>query len=497
MWMVGVFLLCFVYFLPRGGDANEDSRLDLILALGNQGHAWVDDYRWNALGDTIPQGRHYYASKQPGQSLSGLPVFFVYKTAFVLTGHGQDVQQVGLGPSFHRLYLQFYLLQFLETFFMVEVPGALFLLFFYWFLGYFSSSSRNRLILTLAVGLGTSFFSFAQGFYPHVPTAALLFAGFALIYMAGRGIRAEQPRAPRLESRPGVSALVAGLCLGCAAFFDPTAVIPGVVIGLYGLARLPARLWPYLVAGALPFLAATLAYDKIAFEDAGVSAYNTKAVGIAARGVAGAPAGHTIYPQALWGMSFSPFRGLFFVSPFLLLAFPGLVLWRRRGGWEWLACLLGPVLLYLFVSTIFYWQGGISIGPRYLVEIIPLLALPVIFVLDRSGPRLVQVGVALLFVLSFANVWVQTMTGPNFPPDSIVNPLFQVALPDLIHGKLALSLGGILVAPFGAFHTLWALLPLPILIGLWTLYSLRPWSAARTLPSGSTPDRAPVVSETS
>ena len=40
--------------------------------------------------------------------------------------------------------------------------------------------------------------------------------------------------------------------------------------------------------------------------------------------------------EAMWGLTFSPFRGLFFTSPILLLSLPGLVLLRRsifRAEW--------------------------------------------------------------------------------------------------------------------------------------------------------------------
>lgn len=487
LWMIGVFLLCFVYVLPRPGTVNVDSRLDLILAIANHGHAWTDQYRWNAGPDTISHGRHFYAAKAPGQSLAGLPLFMVYKGVMTLAGDAKDVQQLGLRSTWKRLSEQFYLLQFLETVWMVEVPAAFFLLFFFWFLGYFSSSLLNRLLLTFGVGLATSFFSFASTFYTHTPDACMVFAGFALIYMAGRRSRGLPPRSPRLEGHPAVTALLAGICLGCAAFYDPTAAIPAGIIVLYGLVWLPFALWPFLAAGGLPFLLGTFAYDKLAFDDAGVSAYNTAVNGtvqhmgkvIPQSGVGGAPAGRTIYPEALWGLSFSPYRGLFFSSPFLLLTLPGLWLWKRRGGWEWLVCLLGPVALFLFISTVSYWHGANSVGPRYLVEIIPLFALPIIFVLDRIRSVWLSVGVAILFVLSFANVWVQTVSGMYMPWSSDVNPLFNTSIPAFVRGDLALNVGSVLTAPFVGIHSLWSLLPLPILLGLWTLYCARPRRAQK------------------
>jgi hypothetical protein len=461
---------------------NVDARLDLMLAIGNHGHTWTDQYYWNAVRDSIPHGRHFYASKAPGQSLAGLPLFMAYKGVMTLAGHGKDVEQMGLRSTWKRLSVQFYLLQFLEAVWMVEVPSALFLLFFFWFLGYFSTSLRNRLLLTFALGLATSYFPYSQDLYPHAPTADMIFAGFALVYMAGRKSRGLMPRSPHLEGRPALAAVLAGMCLGCAGFFDPTAAIPAGFVVLYALVWLPRSVWPFLAAGGLPFLAGTLAYDKLSFDDAGVSAYNTTVNGtvqhmgkvIPKRGIAGAAAGRTIYPEALWGLTFSPFRGLFFVSPFLLLAFPGILLWKRRGGWEWLVCLLGPVALYLFICTIAFWPGGNSVGPRYLVEIIPLLALPVIFALDHIRSRWLGVGVATLFLLSFANVWLQTLAGMWMPWASDMNPLFNTSLPEFARGDLALNIGSVFTAPFVGIHSLWSLLPLPILVGLWTLYCLRP-----------------------
>ncbi len=53
---------------------------------------------------------------------------------------------------------------------------------------------------------------------------------------------------------------------------------------------------------------------------------------------------------ALWGITFSPYRGLFVLSPFLLLAFPGFVaMWRRpahRPAALLCACAAGAMLLF-------------------------------------------------------------------------------------------------------------------------------------------------------
>jgi hypothetical protein len=465
LWMAGTLLLCFLYFLPRTGDWNQDSRLDLTLAMVNHRTIAVDGYQWNAGVDVTYVRGHYYANKAPGQSLAGIPILLAYKGLLSAAGHASDAQRIGVGRYWKKLYFNFFLLQCLESIYSVSIPAMLFLMLFFTFLGFFTSSTASRVGLTLALGLATDVFSYSQVFYPHVPTGALLFGAFMLLYIAGSAEAQERSR--RLRGRPALTASLAGLCLGGAFLLDHTSALPGGIVGVYGLTRLPKRVWLYLALGAVPAFAATLGFDYLSFHSAAVTGYNARGTGVGGidAGVAGAPSGH-----GFWGMSFSPYRGLFFLSPFLLLAFPGAWLWRKRGGLEWMVCLGAPAAYFVLISAISFWYGGASVGPRYLVPVVPFLALPIIFVLDAVHRSRLRFGVYALMVLSGVNVWLQTVAARGFPPVSVQNPLFDYALPSLAHGRVTLSLGSVLVAPFTGINSQWTLAPLIVLLGLWSLW---------------------------
>jgi len=495
LWMTGLFMLCFLYFLPRPGEWNQDSRLDTVFAIVNHGSPQVDQYRWNAIGDLTFYKGHYYEAKAPGQALSAIPIFAAYKAVLTLAGHRADAEQLGLGSEFHRLYFQFYVSQFLMSMYTVTIPAVAFLLLFFWFLGYFSSSFTNRMIVTIALGLATNYFSYSQMFYPHVPAATLLFGSFMLLYIGGRGRQHGSPRAARLERNPALPTFLAGLCLGGAVLFDHTAAVPGLVVGAYALVRVPWKAWPFLVLGGLPGLLMIAGYDYAVYHNIGVTGYSTDDVGVG--GTAIASRGHVLYPAALWGLSFSPFRGLFFLSPFLLLAFPGLVMWIKRGGWEWLVCLAAPLLLFAFICTIFFWNGGTSIGPRYLIVTLPFLALPVVFVLDAVKSLPLRLGIYALILISALNAWIQTIATKGYPSEFIPNPLFDFALPNVLHGNVALSLGGVLLAPFVGIYSDWTLVPLLAVVLVWTWLCFRSSTPPKVPIQGRHVNRFPESSSTS
>lgn len=86
--------------------------------------------------------------------------------------------------------------------------------------------------------------------------------------------------------------------------------------------------------------------------------------------------GFTAYwPQGLWGLVFSPYRGLFWYTPLALagvLAWPGFVRRHRAEGWLLLA--ISIILVGLFGKW-WMWWGGFAWGPRFLVPLSPLFVL--------------------------------------------------------------------------------------------------------------------------
>ncbi len=91
------------------------------------------------------------------------------------------------------------------------------------------------------------------------------------------------------------------------------------------------------------------------------------------------------------GLTISPFRGIFWYSPVLLLGLIGALPFTRRHRWEGIAFLLLVAAHILGYSRYLYWSGGVAWGARYMLPIIPfllLLAAPIFawLIKDQAPP---------------------------------------------------------------------------------------------------------------
>ncbi len=438
VWLAGIFLVCFIFFVPFPMGPNENAHVDLTVALVDHGTAAIDSFHTNTVDLAFHHG-HYYINKAPGESLLGVPVYLAFKALF----HSVPVPPPGVITSAYRSYI---VLVFLLSIFTVSIPAVLLLLLFYWFLGFFTRSNINRTILTLALGLGTMMFRYSGTVYSHLPVTALLFAAFVLVWIHDKEEAVRGSRSAWFVQHPHATAGLAGLCLGASVLFEYSSIVITVLIGIYALIRFPRHLWPALIVGGVPGILVVGAYNLAAFGNPLVTGYavTTSAFPGVHRhgsGLNGAY-GHFIPRpklQALWGMSFSPFRGLFFLSPFLLTAFPGYRLWARRADRDWILFLAVPVAQLLAISTFPGWHGGWAVGPRYLIPMLPFITFPVIFVLDRATDWISRVIVYGLIAISFLAVWIETLGANGYPPNSFKDPLFSYSLVALQHGYLRAS----------------------------------------------------------
>ncbi len=247
------------------------------------------------------------------------------------------------------------------------------------------------LAVTLIYALASSTWSIAsQALWTH----ALTQLSFALLILALLGDEGDRR-----------SALLAGIALAAAVANRPAnalMVIP--VLIFYALRRrrdLLLLLAPLVIAGIL-----VLAYNLYFFGTPLGASSDAKRV-----------AGRfDVFRNSSWaglpGLLMSPSRGLFIFMPWTLLALGGAVrLWKDR-GLPWARYLLaGVAVLFVLYSRYDRWWGGYCFGPRYLTDLMPLLALcllcawPAIFSRRALRAALVAfVGVAL---------WVQVV-GAHF-----------------------------------------------------------------------------------
>jgi hypothetical protein len=285
--------------------------------------------------------------------------------------------------------------------------------------------------IVLIYGLATGAFPYAGAFYSHQLTAFLLFGAFYIAYFIhARGI------SPRWS-------LVAGFMLSYSIISEYPTVLIAAAVFLYLCLALPQKRWIVwvIVAGIPPGLL-LMAYNLAIFHTPLPVGYEYSALfaELHSQGLISLTYPHA---EALWGITFGSFRGLFYVSPVLLIGIIGFWPWWRSGKFraEWVVCVWSVVSFFLFNGSSVMWQGGFSIGPRYLIPMLPFLVIGIGAFARRWGDELwARVLTIVLAAWSLVVVWAQTLGGQNYP-DWTPEPLFNYSLPRLIANDFARNLG--------------------------------------------------------
>ncbi len=462
-----LFLLLFfiyAYTFPRWASWSQNSRLDLTMALVDEGSLSIDHYYTNT-GDYAEFEGRFYTDKAPGVSFLGVPVYAAYRMVASLPPVTHLMEKIARSPAFaatlnpegtgvavDKVYFMGAL--YAVTMTTIAIPAALLGVLLYVSLGRVLSDERLRLGTVLVYALATPAFAYGGMLFSHQLTACLLFAGFSLVTASAQ----RESAAPHLVG--------AGFLLGWAVISEYPTILIVIGIGLYALwirRRWQTALW--LILGALPPALLLMAYDYAIFHT------------ILPVGYKYSVNYHDLHDQgfisltgpnlpALWGITFGTLRGLFFLSPVLLLAIPGFWWWRRSGEQmpEWGLSLWAVGSFLLFNGSSIMWQGGYAVGPRYLLPMLPFLMLAFAHGLRRVWRHPAgRILTGALLGWSFFAVWVETLGGQSFP-DWTPNPLFNYSLPYWREGNIARNLGMAL-----GLKGISSLLPLLVILagGIW------------------------------
>jgi hypothetical protein len=475
--LVALYVLLFPYH-PGLRSPNELCRLWQTRALVEYGtldiNRALQDFGY--VGDLSVKDGKYYPSKAPLLSFAAVPVYAVLR--WWGGGFLYAVPEVPL-VFFSRL-----LLTVLPTLFMLGLVRR-------FLRAYLSPEVADA--VTVTYGLGSLAFSYSLLFMSHQTTAVLLFGGFYALWRLARGEWRER------------GYLVAGACAGATVAAEYTGALGVLGLVLYAVLTVlgreepPRARWVRLgrgaglaLLGALPFVVGLMLYHQAAFGHPLESGY--KYLNDAAYQpwhLGGFLGIRYPDPRAFALSFFSPLRGLFTLSPFLLLALPGLGVLRReaRGRGEmrahlWLVVALLAGYTY-FTSSFSYDSWGWTTGPRHLTGLVPFLLLPAGLLLEwlRGSGRPALLGpAAALCAASIAFTGVATFV--NYIPDDVSNAVLGLAVPLLKDGYLPPNLPQFM----GLGNPVAGVLLLLALLGL------AGWVFVRLAASGSRwPAPAPLV----
>lgn len=400
----GIFLLTFVTYasLFGGSGFNQNATFGLTRAIVEQRSLAIDRYAANTGDISFHEGR-VYSNKAPGTSFLAVIPYALLVAIEKLSGLDVDDPLV--------LTLNLYLC----TVAVCGVTGALIPLLLFLEARRREISSRWALIIALMIAFGTPVFAYSTMLFVHVPSAALVLLAFL-------AVTGEKPRP-----------LAGGLCIGLAGLLNYLCIPLALIFGATLLVRTRrATDAGRFIVGGLPSAVILAAYQFAAFG----AVYRTSvATTNPAFLTEGAWLGVIKGPssEAFVGITISPYRGLLYISPILLLSLIGIWLSWRKGWLErsTILCIVASTGYMLLANSSFNgWHGGYSIGPRYLVPIIPLLGLLLLSVARRMRVLWIALG-ALSLILNFA----ATVVDPQ-PPDILREPLGRYALPALLFGSV-------------------------------------------------------------
>jgi hypothetical protein len=387
----GLFLLAAVTFgyFTGGAGWNQDAHFDLTRAIVERQTLYIDGYDVNTGDISKGSGGHTYINKPPGASiLAAAPYAVIFAIERRLHAPVDSLTRMNC---------------WIATALSAGLCGALIgpVLYLYG-RRKMGASSMTALCVSAIILFGTIILSYSTMLFAHVPAALFLLLAVTL-----------------LEDHPIAAGIAAGIALSCFYVCALAAAILAVVTFLRS-----RRAAVSFVVGIAPFGVLMAIYQWLCFG----SPFRTSMEASTRFTEKGLLFGVIRMPSinALYGITFSPYRGLFFVSPVLLLAFVGFVAMKRnREFWSLTAIVTAFIMV---IASFNGWNGGFAFGPRYLVPIIPLLGIPMMAA--RLRPLWI-----LAAIVSVGLNFIATATDP-MPSPEIQHPVSRYLVPAFFTGHI-------------------------------------------------------------
>jgi hypothetical protein len=390
-------LLMSSFYLDVWKNANTTSRALPVITYFERGTFQIDKYHELTVDKAFVNG-HYYTDKAP------LPTYLMVPFFGLLKGIGL-IQPDADGNLFgDHIYI-------LGGFLTASLPFAIMLLLLFRTIKNKAGRVSPVLLATLPF-MGSFVFVFTGTYFAHILSAVLLLVSYIML-------------------RKG-QFLWAGLAGGLAFLCEYNLAVILLLWGLMVLAReRKARPFLQFSLGILPALLFMVYYNSLFSSSPFTFMYKhhnfselDSNYGFVTPGL-----------DALFGLSLSPYRGIFFYSPFLIAGC--IVIYRmiRRNEWKSLSLsyLFIPFLLYyLFIASYFAWWGGWTYGPRLLLAMVLILLYKLIGYAADKG-----ISKPLFMLLCFAGLLLiipAKGTIAYSAPTGIMNPFYELVIGGIRNG---------------------------------------------------------------
>ena len=443
-----VLVLYSYFYGPVGWSQN--SRINMIAATVENNPALplfsIDKYIYSQdltknTGDWSYYQGHYYSNKAPFPAMFGIPLYFLITQI-------ETVLKINTQHIVTEIF-NFYLLNIFLSILPLAFAAVLF---------YRIASDLNTEQTALAVSIflftGTLLFPFAGGLWGHPTATALLIFTLHQILLKK-------------------NFLLAGFFAGLMTGSEYTAGFASLILLFFILWQNGIRSGAKFILGTLPAIITLLWYNWTCFGDPlTTSIAVTNQQFLTASSSLGVLS--NINLQNLQAIIFSlqgllPIMPGFILLPFILLNTAAL----RRNKFSLLLNLSIFITVLLIISAFNGWHGGASVGPRYLILVMPCLCL--LLSLLASIPINIK-ALYTLTLCSFINMLAIAAVSCLYI-DQHSNPLYGGIYKFFLSGKLSPFKGEILLQ---SFNPEWdnlksfASFNLGQLLGLSGFYSLIP-----------------------
>ncbi|MBL8916310.1 MAG: hypothetical protein JNM17_36755 [Archangium sp.] len=359
---------------------------------------------------------NYYPSKAPLMSFLGAPVYWVLSK--VTSGRVTELAQVFWSRLFLTIAPTLVMLVLLRRFLMAYVAPA------------------TADLFVVIYALGTMALTYSLAFMSHQMTAVLLFSAFYFAWRIERGEWKERGYllVGLLSALAVVAEYTAALGVLCLASWTVASRWPkppgATALGATGWPEL-ARATGLVIAGSVPALALLMLYHRAAFGSPFVSGYKFLNDAAYMNWHEGGFLGIKMPDARAFGLSyFSPLRGFFALSPFLMASVFGLrdLKAKERALFIFTAVLLGGHAY--FTSSFNYDSWGWTVGPRHLTGTLPFLILPAAMVFERLSAAKDWMKAGLVGGLGVSSILATGLVAfVNYVPDDVSTSVFGLAIP--------------------------------------------------------------------